>query len=96
MPKFISIAKVIQAGNGVSVDVLFIVPIFILIQGYMLEIDTFVSEKHGNAYLVSGVKHFVELEEERTMRELKFTFLNRSVTVFLQTKNWKNQRKRGI
>ena len=37
LPKFSSKAKVIQVGNGDSVNILFIIPIIITIQEYMFE-----------------------------------------------------------
>ena len=42
----------------------------------MFEIYSMVSETHGDVDLVLGVKYFVELEAELSIRELKFNFLN--------------------
>ena len=41
-----------------------------------------VSEILDNVDLVLGDKTFVELEGERSMRELRFMFLNRSLPIF--------------
>ena len=82
MPKFRSKVKVIQAGNAASVNILFSIPIIITIQGHMFDIYSMVSEMHDNVDWVLGVKDIVELEAEKSIRELKFKFLNGSVPVF--------------
>ena len=41
-----------------------------------------VSEIHDNVDLVAGVKNFVEIEGEISMRELILKFLNRAVLIF--------------
>ena len=92
-PKLSSKPKIIQVGNGKGINILFIIPIFITIHGHMFEIYTMVSEIHDNVNLILGVKNVIELEAEINMRELKFKFLNRSVSVFPVHTKMLNQRK---
>ena len=73
MPKFRYKAKVIQAVNGVRVNILFIIVINITVQGHMFEICTMVSKIYNN---------FIDLEAQLSMMELTFKILNRSVPVF--------------
>ena len=47
-------AKAIHVENGVNI--LFIIPIIITVQGLMSEIYTMVSDLHENVHLVWGVK----------------------------------------
>ena len=63
LPKSSSKAKVIQVGNGASFSILFIIPIIIMIPGYISEIDTIVSKILDNVDLVLGVKN--RLRHER-------------------------------
>ena len=56
LPKFSSKAKVIQVGNGESVNILFIIPTIKAIQGHMFEIYTMVSEICDNMDLMLGFK----------------------------------------
>ena len=56
------------------------------IQGHIFEIYAMVSEIHDNVNLVLGVKNFVELEGEISIRELTFKFLNRAVPIFQYAK----------
>ena len=44
------------------------------IQGHIFEIYVMVSEIHDNVNLVLGVKTFMELDGEISMRELTFKF----------------------
>ena len=53
MPKFTSITRRIQVGNGKYVGVLFVIPIFITIQKHRFEVFTLASEIHENVDLVS-------------------------------------------
>ena len=62
-----------------NVEMLRIDAIIITIQGHMFEIYTMVYEIHDNIDLVLGVKYFIELGAEISMR---VKFLNRSVPVF--------------
>ena len=48
----------------------------------MFEIYTIVSEIYSNADVVLGVKNFVELEGEISMRDQTFKFLDRAVPFF--------------
>ena len=82
LSKFSSRAKDIQVVNGESVDILFIIPIIITIEGHKFEINAMASEIHDNVDLVLGVKNFVELEGEISMRELTFKFLNSVIPIF--------------
>ena len=52
LPKLNSKSKVIQGWNVTGVNILFIIPIIITLQGYKFEIYTVVSEIHGNVELV--------------------------------------------
>ena len=52
------------------------------IEGHIFEIYTMVSEIHDNIDLVLGIKIFFELQEETSMGELIFKFLNRAVPIF--------------
>ena len=57
LPMFRSKAKVNHVGNCASVDVLFISPIIVPIQGHMFQIYIiFVSEIQDDVYLVLDVK----------------------------------------
>ena len=56
LPKLSSKVKVIQIGNGESVNILLIIPIIITIQGHMFEIYVMVSEIHDSVDLVFRVK----------------------------------------
>ena len=50
---------------------------------------------HDNEELVSGVKIFVKLEGEISMRELSFKFLNRKMPVFPVHKEIIKPKERG-
>ena len=54
----------------------------------MFEFYTLVSEIHDKVDLVLGVKTFVELEAEISMRDLPFKFLKRAVPILLVHKKW--------
>ena len=56
--------KVIQVGNGASMNIVIIIPIIIIIQGHMFKIDMMVFETHDNVNLVLCVINFVTLEAE--------------------------------
>ena len=59
-----------------------IIPIGITIHGHMFEIYTMFSDIYDNVDLLPGVKTFIELEADISIRELQFKFLNRSVPAF--------------
>ena len=48
LPKFSSKAAVIQVENGESVNILFIIPIIVIVQGHMFEIYMMVFKIHDN------------------------------------------------
>ena len=62
LPKFVSKPQRIQVGNGQFVNVLFIIPVIVDIQGHRFEIYTLVSETHENVHLVLGIKNVFKLE----------------------------------
>ena len=62
LPKFASKTQRIQEWSGQYISVLFIIPIFIDINGHRFEIFMLVSEIHENADVVLGIKNIFELE----------------------------------
>ena len=71
--KFSSRAKVIRIGNGVSVNILLILPIIVTNQGHKCKIYTIVSvKKLDNLDMVLHVKNVIELEVQLHLRDLKF------------------------
>ena len=71
----------IQVGNGQFVSVLFIIPVIIDVHGHKFEINTLVSEIHGNVDLVLGIKNAFKLEGVIDSQDFCFEFLNRSLPI---------------
>ena len=67
-----------------------------MIQDHMFEIYTMISEIDDNVDLVLGVKTFVSLEGEISMRDLAFKFLNRVVPIFPVHKEMINPKKEDM
>ena len=86
LPKFALKTQRIQVGNGQYISVLFIIPVIIEIAGHIFEIYTLVSEIHENIDLVLGIKNMFELEGVFNSWECCFSFLNRSLPIFLKEK----------
>ena len=84
LQKFASSNQRIQVGNGHNVSVLFIIPIVIDMHGHRFKRFPFVSEIPENIDLVLGIKNIFELEGIINLRELYFSFLNRSIPYFLK------------
>ena len=82
LPKFTSKTWRIQAGNGQSISVLFIIPVIIDVHRHRFEIYTLVSEIHENVDLVLGINNVFELEGVMNSRDCCFKFLNRSMPIF--------------
>ena len=74
----------ILVGNGQFVSVLFIIPVMVDIHGHRYEIYTLVSEIYKNVHLVLGIKNVFELEGVINSCDCCFTFLNRSLPIFLK------------
>ena len=81
IPKFTSITRRIQVGNGQYVGVLCVIPIIITIQKHRFEIFTLVSEIHENVDLVLGIKNLFELEGVIDSRDFMFKFLKQINTI---------------
>ena len=84
LPKFTSKTQIIQVGNRQYISVLFIIPIIIDIHGHRFEIYTLVSEIHKNVDIVLGIKNVFKLEGVINSQECCFSFLNRSIPIFLR------------
>ena len=84
LPKFASKMQRIQVGNGQFVSVLFIIPVIVDIHGHRFEVYTLISEIHENIDLVLGIKNVFELEGVINSWDCCFSFLNRSVPIFLK------------
>ena len=84
LPKFASKMQRIQMGNGQYVSILFVIPIKINIHGHRFEIYTLVSKICENIDIVLGIKNVFELEGVINSRECCFSFLNRSIPIFLK------------
>ena len=74
VPKVSSKAKIIQVGKGASVNIIFIIPILVTIQGHMFEIYITVSKLHGDVDVVGGIIKFIQSEADLGMCELKLNF----------------------
>ena len=72
LPKFASKTQRIQLGNGQYVEVLFVIPVIIEINGHRLEVFTLVSEIFDNVDMVLGIKNLFELEGVIDSRESRF------------------------
>ena len=77
-----STTQKIQVGNSQCVDVLFIIPVIVNINGHRFKIFTLVSEIHENVDLVLGIKNVFELEDVINSRDCCFKFVNRSVSIY--------------
>ena len=84
-PKF-SLKTKFSSRKLKKANILFIIPIIIIIQGHIFGIYIINSEIHDNVNLLLGVKTFAECEGEINMRNLTFEFLNRVVPILLYTK----------
>ena len=87
LPKFTSKAQRIQVGNGQYVNVLFVIPLIIDIHSHRFAIYTLVSEVHENIDIVLGIKNVFELEGVINLQECCFSFLNRSIPIFLKKRD---------
>ena len=85
-PKFTSITRRIQVGNGLYAGVLFVIPVVLTIQTHRFEIFTLVSEIHENVDLVLGIKNLFELEGVIDSWDSCLSFLNRSISFFPREK----------
>ena len=83
LPKFSSNTQRIQVGNGQYVSVLFVIPVVINIHGHRFEIFNLVSKIHNNLDLVMGTKNIFELEGVIDSRDSCFSFLSRSIPLFM-------------
>ena len=86
MPKFTSLTRRMQVGNGQYVGVLFVIPVIITIQNHRFEIFTLVSEIHENVDLVLGIKNLFELEGVIDSQNSCLSFLNRYIPFFPKEK----------
>ena len=74
----------IQVGNGQYVSIFFVISIIIDIHGHRFKICTLVSEIHENVDTVLGIKNVFELEGVINLWECCFSFLNRSIPIFIK------------
>ena len=65
-------------------SVLFVIPIIIDIQGHRFKIYRLVSEIHENVDIVLGIKNVFEWKGVINLWECCFSFLNRSIPIFLK------------
>ena len=65
-------------------SVIFVIPIIIDIHSHRFEIYTLVSKIHKNVDIVLGIKNVFELEGVINSQECCFSFLNRSIPIFLK------------
>ena len=63
---------------------LFVILIIIDIHGHRFQIYPLVSKIHQNVYIVLGIKNVFELEGVINSQECCFSFLNRSIPIFLR------------
>ena len=84
LPKFVSKTQRTEVGNGQYVSVPFVIPIIIDIHSHRFDIYTLVSKIHENVDIVLGIKNVFELEGVINSRECCFSFLNRSIPIFLR------------
>ena len=82
-PKFNSMVKNLQVGNGELVATLFIIPFVFKIGKHMFEVYTLVSEIQQNMDIILGVKNMFEIEGEISCHTSQFRFLNRSLPIFV-------------
>ena len=81
-PKFNSMVKNLQVGNGELVATLFIIPFIFKVGKHMFEVYTLVAEIQQNMDIILGVKNMFEIEGEISCRTSQFRFLNRSLPIF--------------
>ena len=81
-PKFNSMVKNLQVGNGELVATLFVIPFVFKIGKHLFEVYTLVSEIQQNMDIILGVKNMFEIEGEISCRTSQFRFLNRSLPIF--------------
>ena len=94
MPKFTSITKRIQVGNGQYVGELFVIPVIITIQKHRFKVFTLVSEIHENVDLVLGIKNLFELEG--VIDSMGFLFkLLKQVNTLLHQRKGRSETKRA-
>ena len=86
LPKFASKTQRIQVGNGQYVSILFVIPIIVDIHGHRFEIYTLIYIIHKNIDTVLGIKNVLRLEGVISLQECCFSFLNRSIPLFLKEK----------
>ena len=73
-------------GNRQCVNVLFIIPILVGIHDHRFEVCNLASEIHENVDQVLGIKNVLEVEGVINSCECCFSFLNRSIPLFLKEK----------
>ena len=61
-PKFQSVIRHLQVGNGALVPALFVIPLVFKIQGHIFEVYTLVSEIQDKMDLILGVKIYLNLK----------------------------------
>ena len=86
LQKFASKTQRIQVGNGQYVSILFVIPIIMEISGYKFKIYMLVSKIHENVDIILGIKNVFELEGVINLWKCCFSFLNRSIPIFLKEK----------
>ena len=65
-------------------SILFVIPIILDIHSHRFKIYTLVSKIHRNTDIVLGIKNVFELEGVINSQECCFSFLNRSIPMFLK------------
>ena len=83
-PKCTSKTQRIQVSNGQYVSIHFDIPIIIDIHGHRFKLYTLVSQIHKNVDTVLGIKNVYELESVINSQECCFSFVNRSIPLFLK------------
>ena len=81
-PRFNSMVRNLQVGNGELVATLFVIPFIFKIGNHLSEIYTLVSEIQQNMDIILGVKNMFEIEGEVSCCTSQFKFLNRSLPIF--------------
>ena len=81
-PKFNSMVKNLQVGNGELVATLFVIPFVFKIGKHLFEVYTLVLEIQQNMDIILGIKNMFEIEGEISCRTSQFKFLNRSLPIF--------------
>ena len=78
LPKYQTAAKGVIVGNGTKMTVLFAIPVIITVGKHNFEVFTIVADLAGGFDVVFGMKNLIELEGIIDVRNLKFSFQNRS------------------